>query len=361
MVLNKSIQLLTVFLTFSITLSANAAPIKIGVIAPLTGDTAAWGESGRNGAELALARLPKDIKKQITIIYEDDQQEPSAAVTAFKKLTEQDGVTAVISFASNTSKAIAPLADQKKVPVIAIASDAEVVKGRSYVVNLWVTPEEEMKVLVPELSRRGFKNIARISATHVFNLALRDTLDMANQGNFSLLIDEEYPVETKDFRPFLIKVKNLKKVEAIYVNLFFGQTGLFAKQARQLGVKLPLIGVETFEDPNDVKLSEGALFGQWYIQADDASSDFVKLYQEKFPGKSIYAAANIYDSVNLIALAIKNGTGTTEGINNAIHSVKDFSGALGHYSSTEDNKFTLPATVKVVTKNGFEKLEDLKS
>jgi len=73
-----------------------------------------------------------------------------------------------------------------------------------------------------------------------------------------------YTVESRDFRPFINKLKTKKDLDAIFVELFFGQPGLFAKQAKELGVKLPLFNVETFEDINELKLSEGALVGHWY-------------------------------------------------------------------------------------------------
>ena len=97
---------------------------------------------------------------------------------------------------------------------------------------------------------------------------------------------------------------------------------------------------------------QGALIGQWYIQADDPSGEFLKLYGERYPGASPVTAANCHDAVLMAADAKVKGVA----LNDHLHNLKDFKGALGVYSSTSDNKFTLPATAKIITSTGFERL-----
>ena len=131
---------------------------------------------------------------------------------------------------------------------------------------------------------------------------------------------------------------------------------MFAKQTRQMGLNLPLFSFELFEDPAEVKASDGTLIGQWYTSADDPDGEFTKKYMQRFPGASMYASANGYDTARLIAAALKAGQGGKDTYK-YLASLKDFSdGVMGTYSVTEDHRFTLPAGVKVVTKDGFEKV-----
>lgn len=329
--------------------AAEAEPFQLGVILPLSGEAAIYGRACQNGVELAL-RGPN--AGELQVVYEDDANTPKNTLNAFSKLTTQNGVGGVLIWSSPTANAVAPLADRQRIPIIAIASDAKVVEGRKYAVNLWVTPEQEAETLHEELQRRGIDSVARITSIQDGTISIRNAFDRVVGKEVKLLLDEEYAADARDYRPFLIKAKARHDLDAVIVNLFVGQVGLFARQARELGMNLPLIGIETFEDEGQVKLSQGALVGQWYVQADDPSGEFLKLYRERFPEASPVTAANCHDAVLMVADAHSKGIP----LNQYLHTVRDFNGALGTYSATTDNKFSLPAIVKVVTQTGFERV-----
>jgi ABC-type branched-subunit amino acid transport system substrate-binding protein len=80
-------------------------------------------------------------------------------------------------------------------------------------------------------------------------------------------------------------------------------------------------------------------------------------YGNKFPNSTPFGAANGHDAILLISDAINKNFKDANSINTYLHKVKDFSGATGTFSSSSDNRFTLPATVKIVTKDGFKKLK----
>jgi len=348
---------LTIALLLTVAVSSQADDkFRVGVILGLSGEGANIGASCKNGITLGLESLKGPVRSKIEVLYEDDQMKPKNAVSAFNKLVNVDKVDVVITFSSSTSKAIAPLAERKELPVIAIASDPAIVRDREWVFNFWVTPEVQAKLLMKQLAKRGYKNIARIVATHDGTLAIKDAFDLANGDQVRIVLDEEYPVDVKDFRPYINKLKAVPKVDAVFVELFFGQTGLFAKQARELGVGLPLFNVETFEDPNELKISDGALVGHWYIQADDPGNSFHEIYRARFPDASIYISGNCHDVIALIGSALSNGK-SRKTIPEFLGSIKNYQGAMGVFSATGDNRFSLQATVKIVTSKGFEKLE----
>ncbi len=146
-------------------------PLKIGVILPLSGDTATAGVAIRNGTLMAARNLANRCK--VELVFEDDQLQQSRSVASFYKLTSFDKIDALIVFSSGSGKAIAPLADTAKIPVIAIASDAAVSRGKKFTFNHWVTPESQAKLLVPEALRRGYKKIVIVSSEHDGTLAAR--------------------------------------------------------------------------------------------------------------------------------------------------------------------------------------------
>ena len=334
---------------------------KIGAIVALSGEYASIGNACKNGMEIALDSLPVEVQEQLKVVYEDDQLKPKNSVAAFSKLSRLQGVDAVITLSSGTSKAVSPIADKNKVPLLAIASDPSVVKDRTYVFNVWVTPEEQSKLLLQELKRRSINRVARIVAIHDGAIAIKEAFDAKNQGQVEIVVDEEYPVDVKDFRPFLNKLKQRNDIDAIFVEVFFGQTGLFARQAKELGLELPLFNIETFEDPTDLELSQGALVGHWYIQADDPGDKFTQEYSRRFPKQTNNTAGNCHDAILLLADAVQKQLTSNTELQNYLYTLKDFSGAMGQFSATGDNRFSFPAVTKIVTDEGFRKLEQKKS
>lgn len=336
--------------------SAKADTYKVGFILPLSGGGSSFGYACKNGATLALSESGEEVKKALDVRFEDDANLAKNTVTVFNRWTTNPKLGVIVTSTSGTSKAVSPLADQRRVPLLALASDPAVVAGRNYVVSFWVSPEEEVKLLVKEAKRRGLSRVAVVSGIQDGLLAIKREFQRLRGPEIEVVLDEEYPPEEKDFRPFVTKLEKINDLDAIFVNLYFGQTGIFAKQVRELGVKLPFLNVESFEDPAQVELSNGALEGAWYVQSDDGSDDFVDKYLKAFPGGSLMSAANCYDIVKILMHAFDSGVKSSQ-LNHYFHNLKNFTGAMGTYSATDDNRFTLPAVIKVVQKEGFSELK----
>jgi branched-chain amino acid transport system substrate-binding protein len=334
---------------------AAPAEITVGVIIPLSGEAASFGETTRNSVNWALERIALSGHPPIRVIFEDDRLDPKLTISAYRRLRRSDQIDAVITVSSGTSNALAPIAEHDQVPMIAIASDPKIIHGRNWVVNFWVTPDEEARVTIDEALRRGYKHIARATTLQEGFLSLKSKFDELNHGKLEIVLDGEFPQAEKDFKPFLARLRAAKDVDAVMLMMMPGHLGVFAKQARSYGIKQPFFGIECFEDRNEVKVSEGALVGQWYVNADDPEGSFIEEYLKKFPGSSFWGAANAFDSLLLVAEGADREA-SREGINRFLHSVRDFKGSLGTYSASADNRFTLKAVVKVVTEDGFEKL-----
>ena len=342
--------------------AADSPKLKIGVTLPLTGDAAGLGKTLYNGIMLAFESLPREEQERITLLFEDDGLSPSRTVSAFNKLVKIDRVDTVVAACSNTAKAVAPLADRERIPLIALATDAGVSRGREYVVNLYATDEEEARAAAAEALRRGYKRIARAATIQDFALATRHSFDFFAAGRIEAVVDAEFLQSEKDFRSFIARVvQRQNELDALALHLMPGQLGIFAKQARSMGVTLPFFGFEMLEDYAEVKAAEGALVGAWYVNAQDPTDEYTRRYSERFPGESQMGFACGHDALMMIVEATRSG-GAAEGasvrekIRSFIHTVKDFSGAYGTYSATGANQFTIKAVVKEVLPDGFRVL-----
>ncbi len=330
-------------------------PLKVGVILPLSGDAANFGISTKNGLELALSELAAESRARLRFIFEDDGFSPSRTISAFNRLRGAENIDLIFNAGSQTAKALAPLTEQARMVLLAIASDPAVSAGRKFAFNYWVPPEEEAKILVPEAMKRGYRRIARISTVHDFCLTVNRAFEEENKGRLEIALSDDYPGEVKDFRTYITRLKSSGRVDAVLALLMPGQGGVFARQLRQMGVNIPLFGFEFFEDPAEVKASEGALVGSWYVSAASASEDFNSRYLARYPDASLFAAAYGYDAVLLLNEAVRRNL-PRDSLQEFFFALKDFKGALGTYSANGRNSFTFPAAVKLVRENDFQEL-----
>ena len=332
---------------------------KIGAILPLSGGASSLGNYLKHGLDLAYDNLTKEQRSKIELIYEDDQLKAQKSVSAYKKLRSTKQIDAVFVLGSGIGNAIAPIAEKDKVLHVAIgASDGSIAKNKKYSFLHWVTPETEAKALSEEIQLKGYKKIGIITTEHEGAIAFLNAVKESfkkNELSKSVVSEQSFLPEVTDFRTGIAKLKTYEP-DAVIVILFPGAISSFAKQSAILHLGADLIGAELFEDENEVKASEGALIGHWYVTADISSGEFLHMYKERYSAFPGWAAANAFDTLNLVADAVKAHGVSTEMVAKQLASLKNYTGAAGVYSATGDNRFTLPATVKVVTEDGFEKI-----
>jgi branched-chain amino acid transport system substrate-binding protein len=344
------LALLVLINSASLTLCAEEPPLTVAAILPLSGAAAEGGTACRNGITLAYEGLPAEARSSIRLIFEDNGLTAARALSAFKKVVSVDRAAVIVTWDSGSSNALAPLCEEQGITLVTSSLDPRIVRGRANAFNYWVTPEAQAQALIDESLRRGYKRLAMAWAIHDGVLSIKSAFDRRNNGRIEVAAAEEFPPEVQDFRPMLAKIRNIPGIDAIADNLLFGQVGIFAKQARELGLSQPIIGIESFEEKSEVEASQGALLGQWYVQSADAGPDFRTAYLKRFPGASLYSAGHCHDIMTLIARARTEKKLLPE----FLHALKDFSGAMGTVSATGDHRFSLGAVVKKVTPAGFE-------
>lgn len=332
---------------------------KIGVIIPLTGNAASYGDRIKKAVLFAHSKLPKAQADKIELRIEDDQLQSSSAVSAFKKLTGVDQVNAVIAFTSGAGNALAPIAEKSQIPLIVIAaSDFNVVKDRTFVFTHWVMPELEAQEMARELKKRDYKKIAAVFTEQegllAFRNALASELEKLNLSS-RLKVDQSFIQNETDYRSVITKIK-AQNCDATLVVLMPGAISAFTKQARSLGYTGDFVGFELFEDEAEVKAAANTLLNQWYVNADDGSSSFLAEYKQANHEPAGIASSNAYDALMLLAEGFRLHGNDAAKLAGYLKTVQNFNGAAGTYSASGDNRFKLPAAVKIVRESGFEKL-----
>lgn len=340
-------------------------PVRVNVIIPLTGDGSSYGDAMRKAIELALVD-PSDSSK-LKVVFDDDGLQPATTAKLFQKALTIDRAQAVLVFGSASGNAVASIAESNKIPTIAIAaSDFNVVKGRRYVFSHWVTPQAEAIKLVAHLKKLGRSKIGLLQAEqdgmNAFAHSLKEELSKASMDQLKLHLS--YNPQDKDLRNAIVKAK-AADLDTLIIALYPGQIGTFYRQAKQQDLKAELVGWETVEDSNEVKASEGAMVGSWYVGVADPAQDFSLRFQERFKVAPGIVSANTYDTIKILIAAIdenkvkKSSENTTmaEQIVDYLKELKNFKGAAGTYSASGDNRFLVPAAIKRIEQDSFKAIE----
>ncbi|MFA6131921.1 MAG: ABC transporter substrate-binding protein [Patescibacteria group bacterium] len=321
-------------------------PIKIGMVAPMTGDLAFMGEGIRDAILLAKENM-SSTKYTYEVIFEDDQLDPKMTASAVNKLISVDKADVIISFSSVTGNVITPIAEQNEVVHFGIASDPNVAIGKFNFIH-WTPPSEENKVFIEELQRRGIKKLGVFESNAQGAAAVMADLQERLKGtDIEIVTDQVFNFGEKDFRSIIAKAKN-SEAEIYLLMAFSPELEILAKQMKEAGINTPLTSIESFELSEQVALFEG----DWYVNAADPTGDFADKFKTKTGKNPTLGAANGYDIFNLVVAAtekiISSTKPTPDQIVSELMNIKDFSGALGNLSIDEDGLVVSKAAIRMI-------------
>lgn len=364
--MKKTLSYFTILLLFLIpSLAVSEEPsiadpiYTIGAILPLTGEAASVGTFAKRSIQLAYDSLEPALKEKIHIVYEDDAMDPKRSIAAYQMLTSTKKINAVIAMTSGIGHALASHAERDEVlTIVAGASDKTFAAGKEFVFIHWVSPEMEAGQMVNEIKQKGYRRIAMVShiqqGVEAYNRVFKDLMKEAGLAD-RIIFDESVAIGSNDFNTILTKMRAAKP-DAIFLGMFSEGLSTIARRIKEMSLPGEIFGAEFFEDEHVVKASQGALLHSWYVNIDDPDKRFVTEYQSRYKEYPGLAAANCYDSLKLIAEGAAQFGTDNKKISNYLKTLHNYHGATGTYSATDDNRFSLRAAIKVVTENGFEKV-----
>lgn len=342
--------------------------IKVGEFASLTGGSASFGISSHEGTALAIDEINAAgglLGKKVKLITEDDQSTAGQPATIVRKLISQDKVIAVLGeVASSKSLEAAPICQQNKVPMISPAStNPKVTEVGDYIFRVCFIDPFQGTVMAKFALSKGWKNVAvltDVKQDYSVGLAENFVKSFTAAGG-RVVKDQKYSTGDKDFKPQITSIKATKP-EAIFVPGYYAEVSLIAKQAKLLGVKVPLLGGDGWVGDSLLKVAGNSLDGSFFschFSADDKSETtqgFVKKYKAKYSGKTPDDMAALgYDSAMILAEAIKRA-GTTDGakLKDAIAATKDHKGITGTITLDAQRNASKPAVILTIGGGGFQ-------
>ena len=316
---------------------ATADEIKIGAVLPMTGDAASYGAWMRNGMNIAVDQINAKwgAERKLTLVYEDSKSNPRDGVAAMNKLISADRVGAVMTTLTGITKALIPIAEEKKVILTTSATLPGITEGKSYIFRNATNLGSEIRAL-NEFAKTRYKKAAILWV----NLEWADWGSKAFEKQFKadggeVVESLAFAPDATDMRAQLTRIR-IAKPDVILV-LAYKTTGQVLKQARELGIELQFIGTLDFELPEVVQIAKEAAEGSVYTKAvfDSANptagvmADYTKEYEKRYSQKPEVYSATMYDMLLILSDALANSKGDTEAARKAILAVKDFPGASG--------------------------------
>jgi len=342
--------------------------IAIGEFASLTGGSASFGQSAHKGTALAIDEVNAAggvLGKKLKLITEDDQTLAGQPATIVRKLISQDKVVAVLGeVASSKSLEAAPICQQSKVPMISPAStNPKVTEVGDYIFRVCFIDPFQGTVMSKFALSKGWKKVAVLTdVKQDYSVGLAEFFTKHFKENGGEIVKEQkYSSGDKDFKPQLTSLKAAKP-EAIFVPGYYAEVALIAKQARLLGIKVPLLGGDGWVGDSLLKVAGNTLDGSFFschFSADDKSDavqGFVGKYKAKYKGETPDDMAALgYDSAIILIEAIKRA-GSTEGekLRDAIAATKDHKGITGNITLDEKRNASKAAVILTVAKGGFQ-------
>jgi branched-chain amino acid transport system substrate-binding protein len=338
---------------------AKAGAIRVGHFASLTGDTATFGQSTERGIRMRVEEVNAAggvLGRPIEVITEDDRSVTEEARTAAQKLLQRDEVVALLGeVASSRSLAAAPEAQRAGVPMISPAStNPKVTEVGDYVFRTCFIDPFQGSVM----ARFAFEELKARKVAILFDFKQDYSVGLAEffrkkflELGGEIVADERYTSGDIEFRAQLTTIRAASP-EAVFVPGYYTELGLIAKQARELGLDVPLLGGDGWDSAKTLEIGGKAVEGYYFSNHYAADSDsprvqaFVKAYTAKNGAVPDAMAALGYDAAGILADAITRA-GTTEGpkLRDAIAATRDFDGVTGKISIDEGRNARKDAVV----------------
>ncbi|MFJ5769691.1 ABC transporter substrate-binding protein [Psychrobacillus sp. NPDC093180] len=338
--------------------SANGGEtIKIGANLELSGAVASYGTSEADAIDLAVEEINADggiDGKKIELIKVDNKSDAAEATSAAIKLTSQDKVVAIIGAAtSGASVAQVQIATDTKTPMISPSGTSTTVTvGDDGKVNPFTFRTAFIDPFQGTVAANFASNELKVKTAAVYadnasdyakGLAASFIKDFEAAGG-TIVAEESYVAKDTDFRSTLTRIKS-SNPEFVFIPGYYEEVGLIVKQARELGINVPLMGADGWDSPTIVDLAGADALNNTFIitaySADDPDGKakaFAESFNKKYGKEPNSFNALGYDSVYLLKDAIERA-GSTDGtkIKEAIETTDQLELVTGLYSVDENH------------------------
>jgi len=340
--------------------------VRIGVFMSMTGSTANFGISSTNGIKMAADEINAAggiNGKQIELLVQDDRSDASEAATIVTKFVTQDQVHAILGeVASSRSIAAAPIAQNAKIPMLTPSStNPEVTKKGDFIFrSCFIDPVQGAAIAQFAARSLNAKSAAiMVDRKNDYSTGLEKVItETFTRMGGKIVAVQSYQEGDQDFNAQLTSLKG-SNPEVIFVPGYYNDVGLIAKQARDKGITVPLVGGDGWDSEQLYAIGGTALNGSYFTNhyspydTDPKVVKFVNDYKARYNSLPDALAATAYDAAKIMFDAIKRST-SLEGtaIRDALVATKDFPGVTGTVTFNKDRDAVKPIVMIEIKPGG---------
>lgn len=351
---------------------ATGDTIKIGGLAPLTGDVSVYGVAVDNGVKMAVEEINADggvLGKQIEYIVYDEKGDATEAVNAYNKLVQSDNVVAIVGdVTSKPTLAVAQQAAKDKIPLITASGTAENITqaGENIFRACFIDPfQGEL------MASYASKKLEKKTAATIYNISddyskgLYEAFEAA-AGDLGIEVVqvEGYGKGTVDFKAQLTNIKS-KNPDVIFLPVYYQDVALIAVQAKELGIEAQFLGADGWDgvigqvDESNMDAVNGAYFcSQYSAQSDDPNLQaFLSKYKETYGMDASQFAVLGYDAMKMLAQAISEAGSTDSAAITSAMAAIDFTGLTGHMTFDENRNPVKSAAITQIDNGEYKFIE----
>jgi branched-chain amino acid transport system substrate-binding protein len=344
---------------------AGSDKVRIGVFMSTTGSTANFGISSVNGIKMAADEIiaAGGINgKQVELLVQDDRSDAAEAATIVTKFVTQDQVHAVIGeVASSRSIAAAPIAQNAKIPMLTPSStNPEVTKKGDFIFrSCFIDPYQGAAIAQFAAKTLGAKTAAiMVDRKNDYSTGLEKVItETFTRFGGKMVATQSYQEGDQDFNAQLTSLKG-SNPEVIFVPGYYNDVGLIAKQARDKGITVPLIGGDGWDSEQLYKIGGTALNGSYFtnhyspFDTEPKVVKFVNDYKSRYNSTPDALAATAYDAANIMFDAIKRSKSLSgQDIRDALQATNAFPGVTGTVTFNQQRDAVKPI-VMIEIKDG---------
>ncbi|HZK00694.1 MAG TPA: ABC transporter substrate-binding protein [Tissierellaceae bacterium] len=335
--------------------SSEADTIKVGLNYELSGNVASYGTDLSDGVEMALEEINAAgglLGKQIEVIKMDNTSDSAEAANISTRLITRENVVTILGPAtSGNTKGAIPPANQNGIPLVSASATADDVtvdsngNVREYIFKTCFSDSYQGITM----ANFAFDDLGKTNAAILFentsdySIGITENFkELFTDLGASIVSEEAYQSKETDFRAVLTNIKAANP-DVLLVPGYYEEVGLIIRQARELGIDVPVLGGDGYDSPNIVELAgEEALNDVYYsnhYSPMDTSPEVVA-FREAFTAKFNKEAGAFhamgYDLGYFFADAVERaGEATPDKIRDAMASTVDFKGITGTLSIDE--------------------------
>lgn len=346
------------------------AEIVIGGLLETTGPVASLGEPGLQGAEIAVKQV-NDAGgidgEQVRFININTESDNTVAVSATRRLVSQENVVGIIgAMNSGSSYAIIDFVQRAKIPLISNGGSRGIALPAAEKPFIFTAPLTDLlvqSVMLEDMRAKGITKIAVLNSDSGFGTSGEEQLEHhVSDYGIEIVVQKTFGNLDTDVTPPLLDIRK-SDAEAVVLWTTGPAQAIATRNFRQLGLDIPLYLSHAANDPNYVRLSEGAAEGvlipssKLYVLDDlpdddpqkAVISDFVSDFEVEYGSTPATFAGNGYDAAMLLMNAIDMADSTDpEAIRDALEATAEYNGVTAVYTYGPDDHFGVQASSVVM-------------